>query len=594
MPHAPAVDRARDLISQGRHAQAEQALRRHAASNPGDLFACYLLAFVLTALGKAEQALYFAERAVKDPRADAAAFDLLGTLLMQQDRKEDAHAAFRRAVDLDPNHASALNGLGTAAFQTGRLDEGVESARRVLALAPENPDFIANAAQAFSEAWLDGEQLAFLRDAVARHPNHLRLRTYFTGLLNYSDAVAPMEVFEHHRALGRLIESRVPVVVPPARRASGRPLRVGLISPDFRQHPIAAFLEPLLREVGMRGSIRGELEILCYSAHEEPDPVTARLRSLVGDTHWRDVAKLDDCAVASAVRGDEIDVLIDLAGHTVGSRLAVLAHRPAPVQGTYLGYPNTTGMSRVDFRIVDSITDPSGTESQATERLIRLDSCFLCFQSPANELPTRPPRLADDVVTFVSFNLLTKVTPTTVRLWSEVLRVVPRSRLLLKAKALGHASVQDRVSAAFASEGIDPARVEMLGWVASLAEHAALYERADIALDSYPYHGTTTTCDALSMGVPVVTLVGPTHASRVGASILSAVGLEDLIAKSRDEFIAIASRLAADVDHRNMLRAALRERFVRSPVCDAPGFARRFVDAICRIHSEFAMKNPRM
>ena len=602
--HAPAISRARELISQARHAQAEQVLRRHLQKFPADAFACYLLAFSLMALNKPEQAVFFAERAVKDPRADASTFDVLGTLLMQLDRKAEALVAFRRAIELDPRHASAWNGRCMAASQSDQLDEGVVAARKVLELAPENAGFVANAAMAFADAWLDAERLAFLRDGVRRHPADVPIRTYLTSLLNYSDEATPEEVFRQHVELGRLIESRV--VPPPAPETpplEGRALRLGLLSPDFRQHSVSFFIEPLLRELKTAangGNPGGACEVFCYAALDVPDPTTARLRALVGEDHWRDVMELTDQAAAAIIRRDRLDVLIDLAGYTAGTRVAVLAHRPAPVQGSYLGYPNTTGLTRADFRIADSITDPpgsgtgTGADALATERILRLDPCFLCYRLSDDALPPRPPRNAADPVTFVSFNALIKVTPTTIRLWSRVLHAVAGSRLVIKSKPLGHQSVRDRVLAAFAAHGIDSSRVELLPWVASLADHAALYQRADIALDSYPYHGTTTTCDALSMGVPVVTLAGRSHASRVGASILSVVGLPELVARSEEEFVAIAVGLAADAGRRNVLRATLHEQMARSPLCDAPGYARRFVEAVREFCAERAKKSPRM
>ena len=285
---------------------------------------------------------------------------------------------------------------------------------------------------------------------------------------------------------------------------------------------------------------------------------------------------MKDGALADIIRGDGKDILVDLAGHTSGNRLLVFARRPAPVQVTFLGYCDTTGMNAMDYRLTDSHADPPGTtEHLHAERVVRLPEtawCFLpCDPSPPVE---PPPVLGLGSATFGCFNVRRKITDEALTVWSRLLGEVPGSRLLLKSLGFCDTSVRHRVRATLASTGIAAERIELIGWVPTLAEHLALYRRVDIALDTFPYNGTTTTCEALWMGVPVVTLAGQAHASRVGVSLLTNAGLPELIAADADNYIRIASRLAADVSRLAALRAGLRGRMAASPLVDAPRFAR--------------------
>jgi predicted O-linked N-acetylglucosamine transferase (SPINDLY family) len=370
-----------------------------------------------------------------------------------------------------------------------------------------------------------------------------------------------------------MIEASVAPMPAAAFSREARPLRVGIMSPDFRQHSVAFFTEPLLRHID-----RTRFELRAYSSTAEPDATTARLKPLF--SAWIDAAAMGDALLAKRIRDDRVDVLIDLAGLTHGGRPGVLAVRPAPLSITYCGYPNSTGLTRVDARVVDSITDPPGSDASATESLLRIDPCFLCYQGdPA--VPIFDTLASDRAghVTFASFNVLSKINDATLRLWAAVLRATPNARLLIKSRGLDNASTRERFTSLLAQHGIAD-RTELLPQTKTLAEHLATYGRVDVALDTFPYHGTTTTCEALWMGVPVVTLTGQTHASRVGASLLHAVGLDDLVCASESGFAGTAAALAAHIVRRLDLRRSLRPRMLASPLCDAPGFAARFWNAV--------------
>ena len=303
-------------------------------------------------------------------------------------------------------------------------------------------------------------------------------------------------------------------------RSGGRRLRVGYVSADFRQHPVASFLEPLLT-----AHDRERVEIFCYAEVRKPDDVTHRFQAMAD--HWRFTVGMPDEAVAAQVMADGIDILVDLAGHTGGNRLRVFAHRPAPVQVTWLGYPHSTGLTTIDYRIVDAITDPTGdVVRSAGEKLVRLADTFICYSSPANApSPRSPPSIESGIVTFGSFNNPTKYSSATVDAWANLLTRVPAARLLLKGLPFTDATTRSSYLNRFSERGIEPERITLLGRTPERTRHLEHYHQIDIALDPFPYNGTTTTCEALWMGVPVVALRGDRHSGRVGASLLTSVGL---------------------------------------------------------------------
>jgi FkbM family methyltransferase len=354
-----------------------------------------------------------------------------------------------------------------------------------------------------------------------------------------------------------------------------RRLRVGVVSPDLKQHSVAYFLEPLLAAHDRR-----LIEYFAYANVAAPDAVTARLQAHV--EHWRTIFGVSDESAARQIETDRIDILIDIAGHTANNRLALLARRPAPVQMTYLGYANTTGLQAVDWRLTDGWADPPGTtEALHTEELLRIPGGFLCYRprepSPA---PGPPPVISADRITFGSFNILAKVSPTVLALWARILDRVPGARLILKGPAFADPATKAAFQARLADTPLSAHDVALVPHVIDEGEHLAAYQRIDIALDTWPYHGTTTTCEALWMGVPVVTLAGRPHASRVGVSLLSRVGLPELVGQTPDEYVSIAAGLAADRPRLLALRGSLRERVVASGLTDAAAGAAAFEGAL--------------
>ena len=337
-------------------------------------------------------------------------------------------------------------------------------------------------------------------------------------------------------------------------------------SPDFCTHSVAFFIDPILAHHDRR-----HIEVTCYADVAVPDTTTTRLRTLADS--WRNTCRLTDAQVAEMVRADGIDILVDLAGHTADNRLLVFARKPAPVQVTYLGYPNTTGLQTVDYRLTDAWADAEELPNGYTEELVRLPHGFLRYAPPKEAPPVgRLPARETDYVTFGSFNNLPKVNPGVVARWSEILLAVPNSRLLLKTKSFNDEATQERYFGLFAQNGVGREHLDFIGHTPSSREHLALYNQVDIGLDPFPYNGTTTTCEALWMGVPVITLAGEVHAGRVGVSLLSSVGLTELIADTADQYISLAVELAGNVNRLSSLRANLRGRVAASPLCDGQTF----------------------
>jgi predicted O-linked N-acetylglucosamine transferase (SPINDLY family) len=341
-------------------------------------------------------------------------------------------------------------------------------------------------------------------------------------------------------------------------------LRIGYLSPDLCNHSVAHFIEPILAAHDRSG-----FEVFCYQLNAKSDEITARLKPLA--EHWRDISALDDDAVAARIRADRIDILIDLAGNTDGNFAPVLIAKPAPVQITYLGYPTSLGIASVDYRLTDWQVDPEGYEAYSSERLLRMPSSYFCFH--AREAPPLlpPPKARSGHIAFGSFNSLNKLSAATVQLWAAVLGAVPDATLFLKARALGDDATAQAVRQRFANAGVDPGRLRLAGWAAD-DTHLGLYADVDIALDTWPYNGATTTCQALWMGVPVVSLTGPTHAARMGLSILNAVGLSELVTANQDEYVKRCVELASAPARLQALRAGLRERMAASPLMDGVAF----------------------
>ncbi len=528
--------------------------------------ALYFLGCSALTDGRELEAVDFFEKAVEARPKDAAFHFVLGGTLYDLGRFEEAARWFKSGVQLQPENADMAGNLWMAMLEAGRDEEARIAAERARADGLNNPQLELTLAGIYRDHGRIEESIAAYRRALDSKPDDFSSYSNLLFTLNYSERDAAAIYAEHRNFAMRFAR---PYVAPPPERTWPRRLRIGYVSPDFCAHVVAFFVEPILEHAD-----REKFEVFCYYNHRVDDHFTARLRALAD--HWLDCVHLSDAQLADRIRADRIDILVDLAGHTARNRLSVFAMKPAPVQVTYLGYPNTTGLAAIDYRITDARADPPGAADRVSaERLVRLPDCFHCYRPmPACPDVAPPPALASSHVTFGCFNNFTKLSPGFMSAASKVLAAVPASRLFLKAKTLGVPSVAERVRGQLAGLGVDLARVDLVGQLPTFADHLAAYKSVDIALDSFPYHGTTTTMEALWMGVPVVTLAGDRHASRVGVSLLGAVGLHELIAHDVDEYVALCASLAADRGRLAELRASLRERVRRSPLTDEVRFVR--------------------
>ncbi|MFM7798745.1 MAG: hypothetical protein ACKPBA_07150 [Planctomycetota bacterium] len=562
-------ERALALQASGQHDKAVELVRLHLRMRPKDSMALSIMGVLLRgagALGESEQWL---RRAIAADPKNAAAFHNLGLTLSQARRERDAILQWEHATQLQPMFPLPWISLAAAYPEVNDAERGIDAGRTAVRLAPNEPGAHANLALALCRAGRTEEGCDAYRAVVERMPSDPRLRSNHLLTMNYL-ARSREAVFDAHRAFGR--------VCAPVRRAAStdpspdRTIRIGIMSGDLHDHSVAFFAESLVagRPAGVKAVVFPTT--ICPAN----DAAGARLRQLFD--HVVDVSSLDDAAVDAAIRAERIDVLVELSGHTGGNRLTALASKPAPVIVSAIGYPNTTGLPAIDWRIVDSITDPPGAEAFCTERLIRLDPCFLCYRPP--DLAVEPAMPEDGTITFGSFNNGAKIGPECAALWAKVLEAVPRSRLLLKSQTLADPSTQRELARRLSADGIAADRVEMIAWSPTRADHLALYRRVHVALDTVPYNGTTTTCEALWMGVPVVALRGDRHASRVSAILLSAAGHAEWAADDADGFVRIAASLAGDLGRLAGIRASLRDELRASPALDSKAYAQRFHAAI--------------
>jgi len=565
----PDLQRALEDMRCGKMDEALSSVRSIVQSRPDDCNALQILALLLIQSGRHEEALPHLARSVEAWPLAPQYRNNYANVLLQLKRYREAIEQWERSVQIDPGFDMGWLGLACARVQLPDFAGAIEAARTGLKRRPGWRELNRTLVIAMEAIGQVTGSLAVCRQSLARDPHDSALRSIFLLLLNYQ-AFSPESIASEHREFGqRQLPATMPARTDPD---PDRRIRVGILSADLRTHSVAFFAEPLLRFVPPT------VDLTVFSLHAAPDDDTAsRLASMVA--RWEEVGPLNDEALNAKIRNSKVDVLVELHGHTPGNRLTALAAKPAPVIVSAIGYPNTTGVAAVDWRVVDSVTDPPGSESFCTERLLRLDPCFLCYTPPED---TPPPGMPDESgsLTFGSFNALSKISDQTIGLWSRVLDAVPGSRLLLKAVALvdpaARASLQNRLEAG----GIPASRIEILPYSPTIWEHLLVYSRIHIALDTTPYNGTTTTCEALWMGVPVVTLLGDRHAARVGASLLGAMGRNELVAQTPGEYVDKAVELAGSPKRLQGYRESLRQEMSQSPLTDQPGYAGRFYHAL--------------
>ncbi len=554
------------LYANGRQEDAMVAFRQAIAFDPKFAKAHANLGVILYDKGQLEEAAAAFRWAIALKPSFAEAHNNFGRTLRDQGQLDEATAAFRQAIALNPGLAEAHSNLGGALVENGRLDEAIASCRQAIALKPGLAEAYSNLGGALRDSGQLDEAIAAFRQAVALKPGFSEAYGNLLFTLNYHPGYDGCAIAaEAARWERQHAEPARPFIRRHCNgRDPGRRLRVGYVSPDFRDHPVGRFMLPLLAHHD-----REDFEIFCYAQVPCADAMTRRLRGHA--EHWHSLVGLTDPQVAELIRQHGIDILVDLALHTAGNRLLVFARKPAPVQVTYLAYAGSSGLRTMDYRLSDPHLDPPGADEAAySEQTFRLPGTYWCYQPPEVRpaVPLREPGASG--VTFGCLNSFCKVNEATIGTWARLLEAVPGGQLLLHA---GEGSHRGRAAGLFGRLGVDPRRVRFVSKVPA-SEYLRLYGQVDVALDPFPYGGGTTTCDALWMGVPVVSLRGDTAVGRAGVSLLSNTGLSDLVAQTRGEYVRIAAALAGDRPRLTHLRATLRQRMEQSPLMDAPRFAR--------------------
>ncbi len=529
---------------------------------PRHLDACYLLGTLQATCGDlAAAAMTLQQAAAIEPRS-AQVRTNLGLVLKMLGNAEQAEISFRQALAIDANLPQAANNLAALLVERGRPAEAEVFARRAANCGPDAAAYalvqLANAQAAQARV---ADAIGTLQSLLQCEPDHRVGWGNFLSFLHYDASQTREKIFGSHCLWSRRF-------APAARprqlvRHEGK-LRIGYLSPDFLGHPVGALIEPVIA-----GHDRRRFEVFLYSDTDASDALTERLRAVPGVV-WRDVLKLPDSAVAERIRGDGIDILIELTGHLIGNRLPMLATRVAPVQVSYLGYPGSTGLAAIDHAISDGVFDPPEEANDwYAENLIRLDRPAFCYTPPADapEIEVAP---AAKPIRFGAFNSLLKLNDEVIRVWAHILSAVPDSVLVMQAKGLGDESLRRSLGERFGSQGVRADRLEFHSF-GSLREHQLLVSGTHLCLDPWPWNGHMTTLNCLWMGVPVLSMSGDRRAMRMGRCILSAVGLEDFVADTREAYVALALAKVGATDELLKLRRSLRRRVQESPLTDAGG-----------------------
>jgi protein O-GlcNAc transferase len=622
------------LARQERFDDAAKCYSMCLAASPGYPDAHYNLGNLFRRVGRHREAISEYQHCLKGNPNHPSCYFNMGLALVALNDLTTASEAFRQTITLEPNHADAYNRLGDVLLRTGKIGDGIEQFRRYISLRPDDPRGYNNLGLAIANVGRPQEAVELLNKALALNPNYpdahntlalafealhrkdeanhhyreaVRLRPDFadawsnlgTNLteqgradeaidslrksleirpfappihsnllltLNYTSNLTPPVVLAEHRKFADLFAANTPPSPMPLDPDPNRRLRIGYLSGDFRDHTVAGFIRIVLKN-----HRREQFHVTAYSTVSRPDAVTAEMQGLAD--RWSSIVGGTDDQAAAAIRNDKIDILIDLSGHTAGNRLLTLAQRPAPIQAILFGYPNTTGLNAVDYRITDTIADPVGqTEPLYVEKLLRLNCLAWCYAPPSDApLTTALPALSSDTFTFGCLNNAAKISDACRRTWAKLLQEIPNSKLVV---LVGQSKVgAERLTESFTSLGVKPEQL-VLKYRLPKPEYFATYSSFDLALDPFPYNGGVTTCDALWMGVPVLTLVGDSYVSRQGVSILTHAGMPEFAADTPEALINIAKTWAENREVLAEIRAGLREQFSRSLVCDATAYVR--------------------
>jgi len=553
---------------QGKFDEAEASFKKAILLKPEYVDVYYNMGVMLNNQRKFNEAELNYKKALKLKPNHVEAYNNLGNTLNEQGKFDEAEASFKKAISLKPDHVEAYNNLGKTLNDQNKFIEAKKNFDKAIILKNDYT-------QSYYNLGITLQQLGKIEKAIENYDKAIKLNPHYSNAyhnknlcLNYSSSYSPSYIYKEHlkfeKKFARFNTEQLFDVN--LKKKLNERLRIGYVSGDFREHSVAYFFKPLLENHN-----NNIVETFCYYNNTIVDKITKKLMSTCDN--WRSIYDIEESKVSNLIKNDKINILVDLSGHTANNRLLTFAQKPAPIQVTWLGYPNTTGLSAIDYRLTDIIADPiNDTDKFYSEKLLRLPNGFQCFQG--NEKVIIKSELLENCrnyITFGSFNNLSKITPQVINVWSKILHLVPKSHLILKCSKIKYN--KDYFLNLFKDEGLTTDRIELFEQTHSNKDHLELYNSIDIGLDPFPYNGATTTCEALWMGVPVISLFGDRHVGRVGASILTNVGLKDFIAEDIDSYIKLAIKVSTNINYLKNIKKTLRERMQKAPLCDAQSFA---------------------
>lgn len=547
------------------HIKAAEYLKKSLDLKPGDPSVLYNYGVAARDSGDLETAAAAFEKSLINDPSNTRTLDCLADVYMGLVLLDKAAETFRRSLSVNAKQPETHSNLGSVYLAQGELSKSEQCFREALSLNP-NLNIFDNLGSVLVSQGRYQESIAAYRAGLSRYPKNFRVFSNLLLTLNYTNDVSQEDMSEEHRKFGYVFEDPLNYITHDNNPRDVKELRIGYYSPDFREHSVAYFIEPIIEHHN-----KAKFKTYAYYPSKFEDAVTKRLKLVFNE--WRDVYGMSADEIAHTIKSDGIDIMVDLAGHTSNNCLLAFAKKPAPVQVTYLGYPNTTGLKAIQYRITDNIVDPAGQGRYYTEELCRLPGCFLTYKPDANSPEvSEPPASNNGYVTFGSFNNLSKINDRVIESWCKILKASHGSRLLIKNPSLTDLQTRQVYLDKFIQSGIDGDRISLLGHVPTRSEHLALYANIDVALDTFPYNGTTTTCEALWMGVPVITLKGVNHASRVTTSLLEAIKRPEWTADTVDEYVFLAADMAADIEKLKTYRSNQRQRMSQSSLCDSVSF----------------------
>jgi protein O-GlcNAc transferase len=597
------IQRALEHYKAGQLPQAIKIIEGILKDQPDNAELLYFLGIIYAQSENYDLAIEYLKRSLQLNANNADAYLAVGLTSQRKGLTDDAIRYYNKSLSIDPKKFEVYNSLGDAFTQKGLIEEAIITYQTYLQTNPYSFETYNNMGNLFQKKWeiakaidcyykaieIDPENASaynnlgntfqikgrpeeaekFYRQAMQKEQNTFIAYQNLIFIMNYNPRYDARTIFSEHVNFAQ--KYALPLsgsIIPHTNnKEQQRRLRIGYVSPDFRRHSVAYFIEPVLA-----AHDKEQFEVFCYSISHIEDEVTERLRGYAD--HWRNIVGFSDEKATEIIRNDSIDILVDLAGHTTNNRIMIFARKPAPIQVNWIGYPSTTGLPTMDYKIVDNYTDPPDmTEQYYTEKLVRLPGSFLCYL-PEQDSPDieEPPSIKSGFITFGSFNNLSKVSRVVFALWSRILKRTENSRLIMKSLSFSDRETRSYTMDMFKQEGIQRERIDLLPPALSTREHLKTYHQIDIAFDTFPYNGTTTTCEAIWMGVPVITFAGSAHLSRAGASLLSNTGIPEFIAKTADEYVEMAVKLANNIEKLRLLRTSLRDMMADSPLTDAKRF----------------------